>query len=133
MTRPAKSYYCHTCSRGTRFSESFYWFKEGEIPTRQGKHPMLRTNRKPQQLIKQPKIFYSIASLVFRKFSCVIYRNGLSRGSSKPRHSKYLKKYEPCYFNTFCWESALQYTRAQGVVPQKFICVSKITGHHSPG
>ena len=57
---------------------------------------VLITNTKPQQLIKRTKISYSIASLVFRKFLCVTYRNGVNRGTSKLRHFKYLKKYEPC-------------------------------------
>ena len=34
------------------------------------------------QLIKHTKISYSIASLVFYKFSCMTYRNGLNRGTS---------------------------------------------------
>ena len=40
----------------------------GEILSRKGKYPMLRTNTKPHQLIKLAKISYSIASFVFRKF-----------------------------------------------------------------
>ena len=48
------------------------------------------------------------------------------------RHSKYHKKYEPCQFDTFCRESALQYTCAQCKVLQN-LCVSKITAHHFPG
>ena len=40
---------------------------------------MLRTNTKPNQLTKHAKISYSIASLVFRKFLCRTYRNGLNR------------------------------------------------------
>ena len=56
----------------------FSWYKFlierfSSIGTRKGKHPMLRTNAKPQQLIKHTKISNSIASLVFRKFSCVAY------------------------------------------------------------
>ena len=62
---------------------------------------MLRTYGKPQRLIKHSKISYSIASLVFCKCSCVIYRNGPNRGTSKLRHSKYLKKYEPCQLIPF--------------------------------
>ena len=65
------------------------------IGTRKGKYPTPRTNRKPQQLIKHTKISYSIAWLIFRKFSCVTHRNGLNRGTSKLRHSKCLKMYEP--------------------------------------
>ena len=94
MTRAAKSYCCYLCSRGTSFSESFHRYKEGEIPTTKGRYPVIRTNMKPQQLIKHTKISYSIASLVFYKFSCVTYRHGLNRGTSKQRHSKYLKKYD---------------------------------------
>ena len=47
-------------------------------------------------LIRHTKISFLIASLVFRRFSCVAYRNGLYWGTSKLRHSKYLKKYELC-------------------------------------
>ena len=96
MTRLAKSYYYYSYSRGISFSESFHRYKEGEIPTRKGRRPVLRTNTKPQQLIKHTKISYSIASLVFYKFSCITYQNGLNRGTSKPRYSRYLKKYELC-------------------------------------
>ena len=53
------------------------------IGTRKGKYPVLRTNTKPQQLIKHTKISYSIASLVFHKFWCITYQNGLYRGTSK--------------------------------------------------
>ena len=41
----------------------------GEIPTRKGKYHVLRTNAKPQNLLNHTKISYSIASLVFGKFS----------------------------------------------------------------
>ena len=51
----------------------------GEILSRKGKYPMLRTNTKPHQLIKHAKISYSIVSLVFRKFSYRTYRNGLNQ------------------------------------------------------
>ena len=59
-----------------------------------GKCSVLRTNKKPYQLIKHAKISYSIVSLVFDKFSCGTYRNGLNRGISKLWYSEYLKKYE---------------------------------------
>ena len=49
----------------------------GEIPSSKGKHPVLRTNTKPHQLIKHPHISYSIVSLAFRRFSCSTYRIGL--------------------------------------------------------
>ena len=70
-----------------------------EVPSVQGRGstnkeggiPVLRTNAKPHQLIKHTKISYSIALLVFRKFSCRTCRNGLNRGTSKLRHSKYSK------------------------------------------
>ena len=50
----------------------------GEIPSRKGKYPKLRTNTKPHQL-KHVNISYSIASLVFRKFLYRTYRTGLNR------------------------------------------------------
>ena len=53
--------------------------------------------------------------------------------ASKLRQPWALKKLEPCQFYTFCRESAFQYVRAQGAVPQKLNCVSKIAGHHFPG
>ena len=56
-----------------------YFHSYGEIPSRKGKYPMLRTNTKPHQLIKHPKISYSIVSVVFRKFSYRTYRNGLNQ------------------------------------------------------
>ena len=51
----------------------------GEIPSRKGKNPMLRTNTKLHQLIKHAKNSYSIVSLVFRKFLYRTYRNGRNR------------------------------------------------------
>ena len=48
---------------------------------------------KGNTLITHTKTSYSIVSLVFRKFLCGTYRNGLNRGTSKLRHSEYLKKY----------------------------------------
>ena len=90
MAWPVKNYYSNDSRLVLQASFG------SSIGARKGKYPVLRTNAKPQQLIKHTKISYSIASLVFRKFSCRTYRNGLNRGSSKLRHSKYLKKYELC-------------------------------------
>ena len=56
-----------------------YFHSYGEIPLRNGKYPILKTNTKPHHLIKHAKISYSIASLVFRKFSYRTYRNGLNQ------------------------------------------------------
>ena len=76
---------------------------------------MWRTNPKPHQLIKDAKISYSIVSLVFLKFSYQTYGNGLNQVPQRwgtPSNSK----------NTNCVSS----------IPQKFIDVLKITGHHFP-
>ena len=56
-----------------------YFHSYGEIPLRNGKYPILKTNTKPHHLIKHAKISYSIASLVFRKFSYRTYRNSLKQ------------------------------------------------------
>ena len=61
----------------------------GEIPSRKEKYPVPKTNKKPYRLIKQAKISYSIVSLVFGKFSCGTYQNGLNRGASNLTRSKY--------------------------------------------
>ena len=58
-----------------------YFHSYGEIPSRKRKYPMLKTNTKPHHLIKHAKIFYSIVSLVFRKFSYRTYQNGLNQVS----------------------------------------------------
>ena len=50
-----------------------------DIPSRKGKYPMMRTNTKPYQLTKHAKISYSIVPIVFHKFSCRTYRNGLNK------------------------------------------------------
>ena len=55
----------------------------GEILSRKGKYPMFRTNTKPHQLIKHAEISYSIASLVFRKFSYRTYQNDLNQGTQR--------------------------------------------------
>ena len=65
MTRPTKNYYCYPCGRGTRFSESFHRYKEGEIPIRKGKYPVPRTNTKPHELIKHAKNF------LLYSFTCI--------------------------------------------------------------
>ena len=83
--------------------------------------------------MKHIKLSYSIVSFLFRKFSDPNYQNGLNRGTSTLRHSEYLKKYEPCYFDIFCRESAFYYTLTQGALPQRFAYVFKIKGHHFPG
>ena len=70
--------------------------KFSSIGTRKGKHSMLRTNTQSQKLIKHTKTSYSIASLILHKFLCGAYQSGLNQGISKLRHSKCLKKYEPC-------------------------------------
>ena len=56
-----------------------YFHSYGEIPSRKGKYPMLRTNAKPHQLMNHAKMLYSLISLVFRKFSYRTYRNGLNQ------------------------------------------------------
>ena len=56
-----------------------YFHSYGEIPLRNGKYPILKTNTKPHHLIKHAKISYSIASLVFWKFSYRTYRNSLKQ------------------------------------------------------
>ena len=81
-----------TANRGNSFSELSHRYKdERGIPKRKEKHPVLRTNTELEQLIKRPKISYPIASLVFHKFLCGTYRDGLNRGTFKLRHFKYLK------------------------------------------
>ena len=76
------------------------------IDTRKEKYLVLRRNAKPQQLIKHSVISYSIVILLYLKFPLVTYENDLNRSVSKLRHSKYLRKYEPHQFDTFCRESA---------------------------
>ena len=66
------------------------------LSSRIGKYHQERGNTLRHELIKHAKMSYSVVSLVFRKFSCGTYQNDLNRGTSKLRHSKYLKKYEPC-------------------------------------
>ena len=124
-----------TSSRSTQYKipwlpECFH--QHGEIPSRKGKYPMLRTNAKPRQLIKHAKISYSIVSLVFRKFSYRIYRNGVNRvpqswgtlstSKSTNRVSSILFVGNP-HFSIVLHR--LWYL--------KNLFVSKITGHHFPG
>ena len=100
MARPVQNCYCtasvvQALRQVERFS-SIGKRKGKYLPKRKGKYLVLRTNTKPQHLIKYTEISYSIAALVFRKFLCLTYRNGLNQGTSKLGHSKYLRKYEPC-------------------------------------
>ena len=55
-----------------------YFHSYGEIPSRKGRYPILKTNTKPHHLIKHAKISYSIASLILRKFLYWTYRNVLN-------------------------------------------------------
>ena len=94
---------CHFYSQ---YSTSFPDFlnvsiRMGKYDQGRGKYPMLRTDIKHHQLIKLPKISYSIASLKYHKFLCGAYLNGLNQGISNLKYSEYLKKYEPCQFNAF--------------------------------
>ena len=60
-------------------------------PARKEKYPVLRTYQSLTNLIRHTKISYLIASLVFRRFSCGTYRNGLHRvqqGWGTPSASK---------------------------------------------
>ena len=73
----------------------------GEIPSWKGKYPMLRTNTKPHQLIRQAKISYSIVSIVFRKFLYQTYWNGLNqvpRSSGTPSISKSTNRVSSIHF-----------------------------------
>ena len=67
MTRPAKSY---TATRAVVVQASLNL----SIGTRKGKYAMIKTNMKPQQLLKHT----SQTSLVFYKFSYVTYRDSLN-------------------------------------------------------
>ena len=70
-------------------STSFHPY--GQILSRKGKYPVLRTNTKPHQLIKHAKISHSVVSLVFRESFCGTYRSGLNWGTSKLKYSKTTK------------------------------------------
>ena len=89
-----------TAARSTSFFESFHaclW------PIRKGTCLCWGCMRSLTKLIKHIKLSYLVASLVFRRFSCVSYRNGLHERTSNLRYSKYFKKYELCRYNTF-WQ-----------------------------
>ena len=102
-TGTTENFHCYLYIRITSFYESLHPYKEGETPSVK-ENLVLRTYTKYHQLIKLTKISYSIVSLAFRKFSSVTYRNVLNRGTSKPGHSKYFKKYRPCRYYVFCRE-----------------------------
>ena len=71
-----------TSSRSSRYKLPWlpeYFHSYGETPSRKGKYSILKTNTKLHHLIKHAKISYSIASLVFRKFSYRTYRNDLNQ------------------------------------------------------
>ena len=104
----------------------------GEIPSRKGKYPMLRTNTKPHQLIKHAKISYSIVSLVFRKFSYRTYRNGLNQVPQSwgtPSISKSTNSVSSITFVGNPHFSILLHR----VRYLKNLFMSRRTGHHFPG
>ena len=76
---PAKNYHC--------YSYLVQASQNGFICRRKGKYPALKTNTKVHQLTKHAKVSYSIPSLVFYEFPCVIYQNGLNQGDTKLRLS----------------------------------------------
>ena len=106
----------------------------GEIPSRKVECPMLRTNTKPHQLIKHAKISYSIASLVFRKFSYWTYQNGLNhvtQGWDTPSTSKSTS----CVSSIpFVWNPhfSILLHRVR-YLKNVFTYVLKTTGHHFSG
>ena len=67
-----------------------FFHLDGEIPSRMGKYPMLRTNTKPNQLITHAKI-YSIVSLVYISRIFVPNLPKYSKPSaSRLRYSEYI-------------------------------------------
>ena len=91
-----------------------------------GECPMLRTNTKPYQLIKHAKISYSIASLVFRKFSYRTYRNGLNRGISKLKVLRASQKVQTVLVRYLLLGICILVHSCTGSGTWK-------TGHHFPG
>lgn len=114
MTRPVKYFITITCGKIFSWKDSVGW--------RKGKYPVLGTNMRSQQIIKHTKMSYCIAWLVFCKFLCIIYRNGLNPSATKLRHSNYLKKCKPCNLNSFWPEFAFY------VCARARMCVCKECG-----
>ena len=85
---PAKNYHCYSYIVQASLNCS--------ICTRKGKYPEVKANANFHQLTKHAEISYSTASLVLCKFLSETYRNGLSQGLPRLKHSRYLKKYELC-------------------------------------
>ena len=61
-------------------SERFPW------PRRKEKYPVLRTDQSLTNLIGHTKISFLLAFLVFSRFSCSTYWNGLHGGTSRLRY-----------------------------------------------
>ena len=126
-----------TSSRSSTVQYKVPWLPKcshpyGEIPSRKGKYPMLRTNIKPHQLIKHAKISYSIVSLVFRQFLYRTYQNGLNRVPQSwgtPSISKSTKCVGSIPFVRNLQFSILLH-RVQYL---KNLFMSRRTGHHFPG
>ena len=114
---------CCFSSRGTSVFWRFHWCKQGEIPTRKWKYPVLRTNAKPQQLIKHIKISYSLTSLASRDFSRRTYRNGLNRGASKLKPSKYSKSTNRVGWIPFVGNRILLYSYTGCVTSKNYLCL----------
>ena len=79
-------------------------------------------------IIRHTKISCVIPSLVFRRFLCGTYWNGLHRGTSKLRHSKYLNSTNRVNLIPF-----VRNPHFSKLMHRVWYCVSKITGHHFPG
>ena len=84
---------------------------------------MLRTNAKPQQLIKHIKISYSLTSLASRDCSRRTYRNGLNRGASKLKPSKYSKSTNRVGWIPFVGNRILLYSYTGCVTSKNYLCL----------
>ena len=88
-----------TTARSTVLSEFIHVYPR---PIRKGKYLVLRSVRSLTDLIKHTNSSYCIEFLVFRRFLCLSYQNGLHRGTSKLKYCQQLKKYKLCNCNSFC-------------------------------
>ena len=109
--------------------ECFHLYRE--ILSRNGIYPMLRTNTKPRQLIRQAKISYSIVSLVFHKFSYRTYRNGINWVPQSWGTRSISKSMNRVSSIPFAWNPhfSILLDRVQYL---KNIFMSRRTGHHFP-
>ena len=103
-------------------------------PIRKGEYLVLRKSVQSHRL-NQPHLLlssYFIEFLVFRRFLCLSYQNGVHGGTSKLKYCQQITKYKLCNFNSFCLKFKFYFILCPGCGTLKLCSTMSWTGHHFP-